>query len=227
MNNQGNYLPQNLSETIFMDRIKVLLVDDHTIIRQGLRAILAEQNDMQVVGEGATGEEAVALAETLVPDIIVIDIAMPGISGLQASRVIHERFPQIGIIVLSMSCDEVFIDQSIQAGVQGYLVKQSAAVDLISAIHAVHRREAFFSPSVSKILLDRQKNSGSSTPELNFRENEILQLIVQGKSSKDMSSMLNISLKTVEKYRHQIRTKLGIHDLVGLTRYAISKGICK
>ena len=210
-----------------MEKITILLADDHTIFREGLRSLLEFEEGMEVVGEASNGKEAVELAIKLNPDVIIMDITMPEINGLQAAYQIQTKIPSIKIIVLSMSDNEEFVTQAIQAGVCGYLVKQSAANELITAITEVYKGNAYFSAPISKILLEKQRFPNRRSSGLTLREQEVLQFVAQGRTNKEISSLISISVKTVEKYRQQIMDKLKIHDVANLTRYAISKGIIK
>jgi DNA-binding NarL/FixJ family response regulator len=211
-----------------MDKIKILLVDDHAMFRDGLRALLNKEEDMQVVGEASNGQEAILKSKSQQPDIVVMDITMPGVNGLNASERIIREEPSIKVIILSMWLDEELVKQAANIGVSGYIVKQTAASELISAIREVQKGNAFFSPPISKILMKFQNRSQSNKrPELSYREQEVLQLLTEGKSCKEISEMLLVSVKTVEKYRQQIMNKYDIHDSVSLTRYAITHKLVK
>ena len=211
-----------------METISVLLADDHTIFREGLRALLGADEGIRIVGEAANSTDAIELATTLKPEIVVMDIMMPDFNGLQATIHILRRAPSVKVIVLSMSSDEEFVAQAIAAGVRGYLVKQTAANELLSAIREVHRGNAFFSPAVSRVLLETHQYAPARKPVgLTVREREVLQLVAAGKTSKEIAFQLCISVKTVDKYRGQIMDKLNIHDVAGLTRHAVLKGILK
>jgi len=206
--------------------ITILLADDHTIFRQGLTSLLRDEQDMRVVGEAGTSTEAVHLAHTLKPAIIVLDITMPDYNGLRAAHKILEQDPSIGIIILSMSADEEFVTQAISVGVKGYLIKQTAASELIIAIREVHRGNAFLSPAISRILVDtHRKGIAKKSFFLTVREKEILELVAAGKTSKEIADNLCISARTVHKHRQQIMEKLDIHDIASLTRYAMEKGM--
>ncbi len=209
-----------------MKKIRVLLVDDHTIFREGMRALLADEEDILVCGEAGTGHEALRLANELHPDVIVMDIAMPDLNGLQATSMIKRVNPDVEVIVLSMYDDESFVTQAVQAGVRGYLLKQTAASDLLLAIREVMKGNAHFSPTISKVLLENQ-SLATGDKDLNLREREVLQLIAEGKTNKEICSILAVGMKTVEKYRQDIMNKLDIHDVAGLTRYAMKRGIVK
>jgi len=214
-----------------MRKIGVLLVDDHTVVRQGLRALLKSEEDIEVTGEAENGRQAVMVAQKTSPDVVVMDIAMPLLNGLEATRQILKLIPTAKVLVLTSYGDDDCVEQLMQAGASGYLIKQTAANDLIKAIREVQRGNAFFSPSIAKRLRDqcRRTFAGGRTvkksSELTSREAEVLQLIAEGFSNKQIAGELCISIKTVEKHRQQVMNKLNIHDVAGLTRYAISKGM--
>ena len=208
-----------------------MLADDHTVIRQGLRALLSAEEDLEVIGEAENGRQAVALARKSPPDVVVMDVAMPLLNGLEATRQIIRNHPSTKVLVLTSYGDDECVSQMMKAGATGYLIKQTAANDLLKAIREVHRGNAYFSPAVAKRLRDQCRDAfaNGSTPrksgELTSREAEVLQLIAEGFSNKQIAAQLTISIKTVEKHRQQVMNKLGIHDVAGLTRYAISKGV--
>ena len=215
-----------------MKKINVLLADDHTVVRQGLRMLLDAEQDMTVVGEAENGLQTVQMARKLRPDVIVLDVAMPHLNGLEVTRRITRDLPDTRVLVLSSYSDEEYVQQLTEQGASGYLVKQTAANDLIKAIREAHKGNAFFSPSISKRFLDHCREAfshGSRVPKktglLTSREAEVLQLIAEGHANKQIAADLGISIKTVEKHRQQVMNKLGIHDVAGLTRHAISKGI--
>lgn len=210
-----------------MEKIRVLLADDHTIVRQGLRLLLENEHDIEIVGEASSGTEAVNLAEALSPSVIVMDITMPELNGIHATSRIMKTQPNAKVIVLSMSSDEEFVNQAIEAGVSGYLVKQTAASELISAIRSVDSGNAYLSPLISRLVLDGRRRQAQDPRELTLREKEILELIAEGKTTKDIGELLSVSIKTVAKHRQQIMDKLCLHDVASLTKYAISRGIVK
>jgi len=209
----------------------VLLVDDHTVVRQGLRALLNQEQDIEVVGEAENGRQAVQMATKMAPDIVIMDIVMPLMNGLEGTRQILNYVPKTKVLVLSSYCDDDYVQQLTGAGASGYLIKQTAADNLLLAIREVQKGNAFFSPTISKRLRDRCRqafNDGqplNKTIELTSRESEVLQLIAEGLANKQIAGELGISIKTVEKHRQQVMNKLNIHDVAGLTRYAISKGV--
>jgi len=214
-----------------MQKITVLLADDHTVVRQGLRALLEAEEDMTVVGEAENGRQAVQMAKRLQPEVVVMDIAMPQLNGLEATRQISKESPKSHVLILSSYSDDEYVQQLTDAGASGYLVKQTAATDLVAAIREARKGNAFFSPAISKRLLDHYRSSVNrpsdqkKAPKLTAREMEVLQLIAEGFANKQIAGELFISIKTVEKHRQQLMHKLDIHDVAGLTRYAISKGV--
>jgi DNA-binding NarL/FixJ family response regulator len=214
-----------------MKKITVLLVDDHTVVRQGLRALLKSEEDIEVIGEAENGRQAVMLAQKTPPDVVLMDVAMPLLNGLEATRQILRGRPSTKVLVLTSYGDDECVAQLMQAGASGYLIKQTAADDLIRAIRKVQCGNAFFSPSIAKRLRDQSRVAftrgtlSRKTGELTSRESEVLQLIAEGFSNKQIAAELSISIKTVEKHRQQVMNKLHIHDIAGLTRYAISKGM--
>jgi len=216
-----------------MTPITVVLADDHTVVREGFRALLKLESDIEVVAEARTGREAVQLVKTLRPAVVVMDIAMPLLNGIEATRQILEALPAARIVILSAHGDDAYVEELIQLGVAGYLVKQNSAASLAKAIREVHNGNTFFGPSISKILRDRQRTSprgatgrpNKSASKLTSREVEILQLIAEGMANKQSAAELGISIKTVEKHRQSLMNKLNVHDTAGLTRYAITNGI--
>jgi len=215
-----------------MKPIRVLLVEDHKVVRQGLRALLAVEHDIEVAGEVQDGREAVRLIETLLPDVVVMDIAMPLLNGVEATRQILKLVPDTRVLILSAHSDDEYVIQVIEAGAAGYLLKQTAANTLVMAIREAHRGGTYFSRSISKRLGElRERSMGRGNKprkgavSLTSREREVLQLIAEGMGNKQTAAELGISIKTVEKHRQHLMSKLGIHDTAGLTRYAISAGI--
>ena len=213
-----------------MEKIRVLLADDHTVVRQGLRALLTAEGDIDVVGEAENGRQAVELVKKLLPDVAVIDIAMPVLNGLEATRQITRSVPSTKVLILSSYSD--YVSQTTEAGAVGYLVKETAGDELLRAIREAQRGNAYFSPSIAKRLRDQCRGafaygqSGRKRADyLTAREAEVLQLIAEGRANKQIAAELCISIKTVEKHRQQVMNKLNIHDVAGLTRHAIAKGI--
>ena len=215
-----------------MKRITVLLAEDHMVVRQGLLALLKMERDIEVVGEAETGHQAVALARKLQPAVVIMDIAMPLLNGLEATRQILKALPSTRVIILSAHGDDAYVEQVISMGAAGYLLKQSSANVLSKAVREVHKGNSFFSPAIAKRLVHREQKSPTHTGQLkrqimrlSSREVEVLQLIAEGKANKETAAELGISVKTVEKHRDHLMQKLNIHDTAGLTRYAISTGI--
>jgi DNA-binding NarL/FixJ family response regulator len=215
-----------------MEKIKVLLADDHTVVRQGLRVLLEAEQDITIVGEAENGRQALRLALKLLPNVVVMDVAMPLLNGLEATRQIIKEIPATRVLILSSYSDDEYVQQVTEAGAAGYLLKQTAATDLIRAIREARRGNAFFSPAISKRLLENYRDAflkgvpvGARTDRLTSREAEVLQLIAEGKANKQIAGELCVSIKTVQKHRQQMMNKLNIHEVAGLTRYAISKGI--
>ncbi len=215
-----------------MQKIRVLLADDHTVVRQGLRALLAAEPDIEVVGEADNGRQAVQLARECNPDVAIMDIAMPVLNGLEATRQLTRLVPTTKVLVLSSYSDDSYVQQITQAGAAGYLVKHTAANELLKAVREANKGNAYFSPAIARRLRDQCREAfGGGTPSarksdtLTSREAEVLQLIAEGRANKQIAAELCISIKTVEKHRQQVMNKLGIHDVAGLTRHAIAKGI--
>ena len=214
-----------------MTGLRIVLADDHTIVRQGVRKILEEHPDWEVVGEAANGRDAVRLAVDLEPDIAVLDIGMPLLNGIEATRQIARRAAGVSVVILSMYSDEAYITQVLQAGARGYLLKDSADEDLIRALTAVAQGKSFFSPAVAKVMLDdyvRQmadRGIADRYESLSEREREIFQLIAEGRSNKEIADLLNVSPSTVETHRGHIMEKLDVHSAVELVLYAVRKGL--
>ncbi|MEO5711862.1 MAG: response regulator transcription factor [Luteolibacter sp.] len=216
-----------------MNTITVLLAEDHLIVREGLRALLKLEADIQIVGEADNGREAVILARTLRPHVIVMDIAMPLLNGLEATRQILRATPATRVIILSAHSDDAYVDQVMALGASGYLIKQTAFHVLPEAIRQVHQGKTCFSPSIGKRRLQQERKEDKpseaaakkDSPLLTSREMEVLQLVAEGKANKETADELHISIKTVEKHRQNLMEKLNIHDTASLTRYAIAHGI--
>jgi DNA-binding NarL/FixJ family response regulator len=214
-----------------MNQTRILLADDHTVMRAGLRLLLERQPDMVVIGEAADGRQAVALAEADKPDVAVIDIGMPNLNGIEATRQIVEKQPEIAVVILSMHSDESYVMRALKAGAKAYLLKDSAEADLIRAVRSVGEGKSFFSPAVSRLLLEdyvhqlKQRGEEDSYELLTTREREILQLLAEGKANKDVANLLNLSLYTVETHRAHVLQKLGLHTVPDLILYAVRKGI--
>jgi len=214
-----------------MNPIRILLADDHTVMRNGLRLLLERQPNLTVVGEASDGRETVRLAEQLSPNLVVMDIAMPNLNGIEAARQIGTSNPDIAIIILSMHSDESYVIRALKAGARGYLLKDSAEGDLIAAIHAITDGKSFFSPAISRILVEdymrqlEQQHVEDTYELLTAREREILQLLAEGKTNKEVAAMLNLSIYTVETHRTHILQKLNLHSVPELILYAVRKGI--
>jgi DNA-binding NarL/FixJ family response regulator len=214
-----------------MNPVRILLADDHIVMRNGLRLLLERQPHLQVVGEAADGRQAVALSETANPDVVVMDIAMPNLNGIEATRQIVNRSPRTAIAILSMHSDESYVIRALKAGARGYLLKDSAEADLLAAVRALTEGKSFFSPAISKILVEdymRQLESRGVEDTydlLTNREREILQLLAEGRTNKEVANMLNLSLYTVETHRTHILQKLNLHSVPELILYAVRKGI--
>jgi DNA-binding NarL/FixJ family response regulator len=214
-----------------MSNIRVLLADDHIIMRKGLRLLLERQENITVVGEASDGRECVELAQAEKPDVVVMDIAMPNLNGIEAARQIVAQNPAIAVAVLSMHSDESYVIRALKAGARAYLLKDSAESDLIGAIKALSDGKSFFSPAISKLLVEdymlqiERKGVDDSYELLTTREREILQLLAEGKSNKEVANMLNLSLYTVETHRTHILQKLNLHTVPELILYAVRKGI--
>ena len=214
-----------------MNPIRVLLADDHKLIRAGLRLVVDQQPDLSVVGEADDGRQAVELARSLQPDVVVMDIGMPNLNGIEAARQIGEMDPGAAVVMLSMHSDEGYVLRALSAGARAYLLKDSATTDLVQAIRAVVEGKSFFSPAVSKVLLQdymrKLQRSGAedSYDLLSPREREVLQLVAEGKSNKEIASLLNLSVYTVETHRAKIMQKLNLKGVPELILYAVRKGI--
>jgi DNA-binding NarL/FixJ family response regulator len=215
-----------------MNKITVLLVDDHTLLRQGVRVLLEGEGDITIVGEAETGRQAVEMAQKFRPDVVVMDISMPNLNGLEATRQITRKGSSTKVIILSAYDDDEYVQCLTEAGAVGYVVKHSGAAELSKAIREARKGNAFFSPSITKRLLDHYRRSHvKGRPDqkrdhsLTSRESEVIQLVAEGRANKQIASELSLSIKTVEKYRQQVMDKLNIHETAGLTRYAIAKGI--
>jgi len=216
----------------FATRITVLLADDHTIVREGLKKLLEAERDIAVIGEAATGSQAVDLAQKLHPDVVVMDIAMPKMNGLEATRQILKSLPAVKVLILSAHDDDAYVESVMALGAAGYLIKETSAHFLSMAIREVRKGNTYYSPSVAKRFHQRQQDSlgrkgqvSASIVNLSAREMDVLKRIAQGETNQQITDALGISIKTVEKHREHVMRKLDIHDTAGLTRYAIKTGI--
>lgn len=207
-------------------KTRILLADDHAVVRNGFRMILAAQDDMEVVGEAANGREAVEAATTLKPDIVVMDVTMPELNGIEATRRIALATPRTRVLALSMHKDAVYVREILRAGAKGYLLKDSDEGDLLAAIRAVARGEGFLSPAVSDaVLTDYRKHVTDPLDLLTTREREVLQWIAEGKTNKEVATTLNLSVYTVEAHRGRIMEKLNLHSTGELVRFAVRNGV--
>jgi len=214
-----------------MSQIRIVLADDHTVMRAGIRLVLERQPDLHVVGEASDGREAVNAVERVHPDVVVMDIAMPNLNGIEATRQIVANGAAVSIVVLSMHSDEEYVLRALKAGARGYLLKESAEADLIAAVRAVVSGKSFFSPAVSRLLVEdyvrqlQDRDIEDSYELLTTRERETLQLVAEGKSNKDIANLLNLSVYTVETHRSNIMEKLNLHGVPELILYAVRKGV--
>jgi DNA-binding NarL/FixJ family response regulator len=212
-----------------MNRVRILLADDHTLMRAGIRSLLEKIPGVEVVGEAADGREALGLVKTRLPNVVLMDIAMSGLNGLDATARVVKEFPQVRVIILSMHANEEYVLQTLRTGASGYLLKDAATAELELAIQAVVRGDTYLSPAISKRVIDDYlgRVNGEKAPldQLTSRQREILQLIAEGKSTKEIAFLLNVSIKTVETHRLQLMDRLGIHDIPGLVRHAMRIGL--
>jgi len=211
-------------------KIKILLADDHTLFRKGICALLEDEQDMVIVGEAENGREAVRLVSSLKPDVVLMDIAMPLLNGLEATRQIRHEHPSTRVLVLTMYDHEEYFRQMLEVGASGYIIKRAAATELVSAIRAVYNDEAVLSPAITRLLLEdylnREAHKEESDPlALSSREREVLQLIAEGMTSRQIAEILSLSIKTVQSHRTSLMQKLDLHDRGDLIKYAIQKKI--
>ena len=206
--------------------IKILLADDHTIVRQGLKLILSAQTDLEVVGEAANGREAVDLAQKLRPDLVLMDVAMPELNGIEATRRMVEANSRVKVLVLSMHKEAVYVREILRAGARGYILKDAIDTELLSAIRSVAKGDGYISPAVSGALLnDYRKDVTDPVDLLSGREREVLQLIAEGKTNKEIATRLNLSVYTVDSHRGKIMEKLNLHSTGELVRFALKHGL--
>ena len=218
-------------ETERMDNVRILLADDHNILRDGIRLLLERQPGFEVVGEASDGREIVDLAREQHPDVIVMDIGMPNMNGIEATRRIVEKHPETGVVILSMHYDESYVLRSLKAGAKGYLLKDSLRSDIVDAIRAVSQGRSFLTRKVSRIMQEdyvlqlQRRNLDDTYDLLTDREREVLQLVAEGRTNKEAASLLNVSITTVETHRTHILQKLNLHSAPELILYAVRKGI--
>lgn len=206
--------------------MKIPVADDHTLVRAGLISLIARLPEMEVVGEAADGRQALRMVRDLLPDMVLMDIAMPGLNGLEAAERIHGIHPQTKIIILSMHASEEYVAQALKAGASGYLLKDAATSELEMALKSVAAGQFYLSPAISRQVVDNYLRGGPTGVELlTPRQREILQLVAEGKSTRDIAETLHLSVKTVETHRAQLMERLDIHDVAGLIRYALRKGL--
>jgi len=214
-----------------MKTITVLLADDHTVIREGLRLLLQTAPDIQILAEAENGHQAVEQAEKLLPEIVLLDLAMPGLHGIAAARLISKRVPTAKVLILSAYGERREVHAAVQAGAAGFVIKQTSAYELLNAIHEISKGNAYFSPQITKGFFNESRNTGqtsapnASSPSLTPRELQVLQLIVEGNSNREMAGALFISVKTIEKHRQALMKKTNTHETASVTRYAISNGL--
>jgi DNA-binding NarL/FixJ family response regulator len=216
-----------------MGRVRILLADDHTLVRHGLRKLLEERPEWEVIAEAGDGREAVRLAEQHKPDVAILDVAMPLLNGIEATRQITRRVPGTRVLVLSMHADEAYVTQILQAGATGYLLKDSADVDLLKAVGEAAKGKSFFSPAIAKVMLDdyvRQLADKGVTDRyeaLSEREREIFQLIAEARTNKEIAALLHVSPSTVETHRAHIMEKLDLHSAAEIVLYAVRRGVIR
>ena len=209
-----------------MKRIRILLADDHAVVRQGFKMILNAQADMEIVGEAGNGRQAVELAEQLRPDVVVMDVAMPELNGIEATRRLASSVPHARVVALSMHKDSVYVREILRAGARGYLLKDSGAADLVAAIRAVASGESYLSPAVSNAVLDDYRRHVTNPIDLlTSREREVLQLLAEGRTNKEIAGVLNLSVYTVDAHRGRIMEKLNLHSISELVRFAVRNGL--
>ena len=209
-----------------MKRIRILLADDHAVVRQGFKMILGSQPDMEIVGEAGNGREAVTLAEQFKPDVVVMDVAMPELNGIEATRRLALSAPHTRVVALSMHKDSVYVREILRAGARGYLLKDSVAADLVHAVRAVASGEGYLSPAVSNAVLDDYRRHVTNPIDLlTSREREVLQMLAEGKTNKEIAGVLNLSVYTVDAHRGRIMEKLNLHSINELVRFAVRNGL--
>lgn len=214
-----------------LERVKVLIVDDHAIVREGLKAVLQIDPRLQVVGEAANGKQAIQMVRSLEPHVVLLDLVMPVMDGIEATRQISTQWPASRVLVLSSYPERDLVERALAAGATGYLLKHSASGEVLRAIHQVHKGAAFFSTPIARMLSNLSntpppgKSIFTAQTQLTPRQGEVLRLIAEGNCNKEIATDMGISIKTVEKHRQELMTRLNIHTIAGLTRYALAKGV--
>jgi two-component system nitrate/nitrite response regulator NarL len=218
---------QPTQENKMKKRIKLLLVDDHPVVRKGISSCLARHEHLQVVGEAGDGDEAIRKARELMPDIILMDIDMPEMTGLTVTEVLRKEIPKVKVLILSMHSNSEYVMRIIQSGASGYVLKEAPTEELVRAIEAVNAGEAFFSPEVARMALNKyvRGTNENASAQLTNREREVLVQIAEGLSNKEIANKLGVGVRTVETHRERIMRKLNIHSVAGLTKFAISQGL--
>jgi two-component system nitrate/nitrite response regulator NarL len=209
-------------------RVRILIADDHPVVRRGLGSMLASQEQFEIVGEAGDGHQTLERARTLLPDVILMDIDMPQMSGLAVTELLRQQLPQIKVLILSMHSNPEFVVRILQSGARGYALKDTSPDELVRAITTIHAGDAFFSPDVARLALDqfvRGNTSGPNPSDLTNREREVLIQIAEGRSNKEIANILNVGVRTIETHRERIMKKLDIHSIAGLTRFAVSNGL--
>jgi DNA-binding NarL/FixJ family response regulator len=211
--------------------MRIVVADDHALVRSGLRVLLERDQEFEVVGEASNGIEVLSVVDKHHPDILLLDLGMPHLNGIDTAQRLHETAPELKVIIVSMHADEAYVLRALKAGVRGYVLKQSSETDVVEALRAVQAGHAYFSPEVSKLLADdfvrdlKSRNITDPYDVLTFREKEVMQLLAEGKSNKDIASALDVSLSTIESHRHSIFQKLNVHTIAELVLYAVRRGL--
>lgn len=213
-----------------MNKVRIALADDHKLFRMGLRQLIERHPEVTIIGEAATGLEAISIAKEHTPDVVLMDISMPELNGIEAARRLHEELPEVRVVIVSMHSDRRYVLEALRAGVRGYLLKDSSPEEIFRAIQKVMSNQFYLSPQINEqVIAGFVQQGGSTAPSafdiLSGREREVLQLLVEGKSTKQIADLLNLSAKTVETHRMHIMDKLDIHTLPELTRYALREGL--